>query len=313
MKVVLFCGGLGTRLREFSETIPKPLVEVGYRPIMWHLMRYYAHYGYNEFLLCLGYGGDRIKNYFLHYSETLSNDFTLCKGGREIRLHNSDIDEWTISFIDTGHTSNIGQRLKAVQPHLEGEEVFMANYSDGLSDLHLPDYLDHFYRHQTIASFLCVQPSQSFHVVSMGDDDTVRAITPAHEAGVWINGGFFILRNEIFDYIREGEELVEEPFARLVDKRRLAAYRYRGFWACMDTLKDKTMFDELYARGNMPWAVWRNGKDPRASRALTPAPISDNGPKPHAGLEHNLFSNEGFPPSSPRAEPAVTTPPERSC
>lgn len=308
MKVVLFCGGLGTRLREFSETIPKPLVDIGYRPIMWHLMRYYAHYGHTDFLLCLGYGGDRIKNYFLNYSETLSNDFTLRKSGREIRLHNSDIDDWTISFVDTGHSSNIGQRLKAVQPHLEGEEVFMANYSDGLSDLHLPDYLDHFYRHQTIASFLCVQPSQSFHVVSMGDDDTVMAISPAHEAGVLINGGFFILRNEIFDYIREGEELVEEPFARLIDKRQLAAYRYRGFWACMDTLKDKTRFDEMYASGNMPWAVWRSDNDPCASPALISEPAADKGAKPHPVLEHNLFSNGGSPPSSPGTQPMAATP-----
>src|SRR5215472_17389726 len=186
MKVVLFCGGLGTRLREFSETIPKPLVEIGYRPIMWHLMRYYAYYGHTDFLLCLGYGGDRIKNYFLNYSETLSNDFTLCKGGREIRLHNSDIDDWTISFIDTGHSSNIGQRLKAVQPLLEGEEVFMANYSDGLSDLYLPDYLDHFHRHRPVASFVAVQPSQSFHVVSVGDNGTVTRIAPATQADLWI-------------------------------------------------------------------------------------------------------------------------------
>ena len=153
MKVVLFCGGLGTRLKEYSETIPKPMIDIGYRPIMWHLMRYYAHYGHNEFILCLGYRGDVIKNYFLNYNEALSNDFVMKKGGREIHLYNNDIEDWTISFVDTGLNSNIGQRLKAVEPYLEGEEVFMANYTDGLSDLCLPEYIDHFYRQNKVASF----------------------------------------------------------------------------------------------------------------------------------------------------------------
>jgi glucose-1-phosphate cytidylyltransferase len=279
MKVVLFCGGLGTRLREFSETIPKPLVEIGYRPIMWHLMRYYAHYGHKDFLLCLGYGGDRIKNYFLNYSETLSNDFVLSKGGREIHLYGNDIEDWTISFVDTGHSSNIGQRLKAVQPFLEGEETFMANYSDGLSDLYLPDYLEDFCQRRTIASFLCVQPSQSFHVVSMGEDNNVTAIRPAIEADLWINGGFFILKTDIFDYIRDGEELVYEPFARLIEQQQLTAYRHYGFWACMDTLKDKKQFDDMYASGNMPWAVWRNNVAAPTSTGLLLTP-----PRPNSGL-----------------------------
>jgi glucose-1-phosphate cytidylyltransferase len=264
MKVVLFCGGLGTRLRESSGTVPKPLVEIGYRPIMWHLMRYYAHYGHTEFILCLGYRGDAIKNYFLHYSETLSNDFVMSRGGRDIRLYNNDIEDWTISFVDTGMNSNIGQRLKAVQQLLEGEDVFMANYSDGLTDLHLPDYLDNFNAHRRIASFVCVQPSQSFHVVSTGHDGTVTRIMPASQADLWINGGFFILRNEIFDYMRAGEELVHEPFARLIEEKQLVGYRHHGFWACMDTLKDKTLFDEMYATGDMPWAAWANNGHPSA-------------------------------------------------
>lgn len=267
MKVVLFCGGLGTRLREASPTIPKPLVDIGYRPIMWHLMRYYAHYGHKDFILCLGYKGDTIKNYFLQYSETLSNDFVMSKGGREIRLYNNDIEDWTISFVDTGLKSNIGMRLKAVQPLLDGEEVFMANYSDGLSDLYLPDYLDHFYQHRPVASFLAVQPSQSFHVVSVGQDDFVTDISAANDASMWINGGFFILRNEIFDYMRDGEELVVEPFKRLIEQRQLIGYRHRGFWACMDTFKDKTTFDEMYASGDMPWAVWGSN----GHRSLVPA------------------------------------------
>lgn len=260
MKVVLFCGGMGMRLREYSETIPKPMVEIGYRPIIWHLMRYYAHFGHKDFILCLGYRGDLIKKYFLNYAEWLSNDFVLSNGGRDISLYNSDIGDWTISFIDTGLQANIGQRLKAVEKYLEGESVFMANYSDGLTNLYLPDYIDHFYRHDKTASFLCVQPSQSFHIVSMNNDDIVTSVTPVDQADIWVNGGFFIFKKSIFEYIHEGEELVNEPFQRLTEENQLIAYRNKGFWACLDTFKEKQLFDELYARGKTPWAVWMNSK-----------------------------------------------------
>ena len=256
MKVVLFCGGLGTRLKEYSETIPKPMVEIGYRPIMWHLMRYYAHYGHKDFILALGYRGDVIKNYFLNYNEALSNDFVLKNGGKDVELFNSDMEDWTISFVDTGLNSNIGMRLMAVREHLDGEEMFLANYTDGLADLNLPVYLDHFKKQDKVASFLCVQPSQSFHVVTMGEDSTVTHIEPVINSDLWINGGFFAFKQEIFDYINYGEELVREPFCRLIDDNQLVGYRHPGFWACMDTLKEKVLFDEMYARGETPWAVW---------------------------------------------------------
>lgn len=258
MKVVLFCGGLGTRLREYSETVPKPMVEIGYRPIIWHLMRYYAHFGHKDFILCLGYKGDYIKNYFINYNECLSNNFTLSQGGKNVLLHTSDIEDWNITFIDTGVNSNIGQRLLAVKPYLEGEEVFLANYADGLSDLNLDLYLDHFYKQDKVASFLAVQPSQSFHVVSLNGDALVENIQSVGCSDLWINGGFFALKQEIFDYIQDGEELVLEPFQRLIQKKELVAYRNPGFWACMDTLKEKMMFDEMYAKGKTPWAVWES-------------------------------------------------------
>lgn len=256
MKVVLFCGGLGTRLKEYSDTIPKPMVEIGYRPIMWHLMKYYASYGHTEFILCLGYRGDVIKNYFLNYNECLSNDFILSDGGRTVQLLNQDISDWKITFVDTGLNSNIGQRLMAVRQHLEDDDCFMANYADGLSDLYLPGYVEHFQRHGKIASFLCVQPSQSFHVVALRPNGEVTNIQPVQDADLWINGGYFIFRREIFDYMREGEELVVEPFQRLMEKNQLVAYRNPGFWACMDTFKEKRMFDERVARGDTPWAIW---------------------------------------------------------
>src|SRR3972149_5676789 len=166
MKVVLFCGGLGMRLREYSETIPKPMVNIGYRPILWHVMKYYAHCGHKDFILCLGHGADVIKNYFLNYNECLSNDFVLSQGGRRLKLLNSDIQDWKITFVDTGATSNIGQRLKAVEKHLNGETVFMANYSDGLTDLPLSKHIDHFHQHDRLATFLWVKPNVSFHFIS---------------------------------------------------------------------------------------------------------------------------------------------------
>jgi glucose-1-phosphate cytidylyltransferase len=256
MKVVLFCGGMGTRLREYSETIPKPMVDIGYRPIIWHLMRYYAHFGHKDFILCLGYKGDYVKNYFLNYNECLSNDFTLFNGGKNIDLHGSDIEDWTISFVDTGLNANVGERLMAVKPYLAGEEVFLANYADGLSDLDLDLYLDHFYNHGHIASFLAVQPSQSFHVVSFDNGALINNIQPVGCSDLWINGGFFAFKQEIFDYIQNEEELVCEPFQRLIQRKQLIAYRNPGFWACMDTLKEKLLFDDMYTAGKTPWAVW---------------------------------------------------------
>lgn len=257
MKVVLFCGGLGTRLREVSENIPKPMVKIGYRPILWHVMKYYAHYGHKDFILCLGYKADVIKNYFLNYNECVSNDFTLMEGGKTLELLNSDIQDWKITFVDTGLTSNIGQRFKAVEKYLEGEEVFLANYSDGLTDLFLPKLLDDFYKQDKIASFLCVKPSQSFHLVSMKEDGVVSEIRDVKQAGIRINGGYFVFKKEIFKYINQGEEIVVEPFQRLIKMEQLIAYNYDGFWACMDTFKEQQQLDDMFSQGKAPWEVWK--------------------------------------------------------
>src|SRR5215470_17186096 len=160
MKVVLFCGGLGMRLRDFSESIPKPMVPVGYRPILWHVMRYYAHHGHKEFILCLGYKADSIKRYFLDYDETISNDFVITDGGKKVDLLASDIHDWKITFVDTGLNSNIGTRLKAVQPFLEGEEMFLANYSDGVCDLPLPGMIGFFREKESaVACFAGIAPT----------------------------------------------------------------------------------------------------------------------------------------------------------
>lgn len=257
MKVVLFCGGLGMRLRDYSESVPKPMVSVGYRPILWHVMRYYAHFGHKDFILCLGYKADTIKQYFLRYDETISNDFVMSEGGRKVDLVSSDIDDWKITFVDTGLTSNIGTRLAAVRPYLESEDMFLANYSDGVSDLPLPTMIDYFRGQDAVACFAGVAPTQSFHLVSVEDGGRVRSIRHVKDVGMRINGGFFVFRKQIFDWMRPGEELVEEPFQRLAAAGKLLAYPYDGFWACMDTFRDKQLLEDLYSRGQVPWEVWK--------------------------------------------------------
>lgn len=258
MKVVLFCGGLGMRIRD-AEDIPKPMVHIGYRPILWHVMKYYAHFGHTDFILCLGYRADAIKNYFLNYNECTSNDFVLSSGGKKLELINSDIHDWRITFADTGINSNIGQRLKGVQKYLEGEDEFLANYSDGLTDLCLPEQLDHFHHHGKIASFLCVRPNLSYHLVSLeqGNGSLVSNIHAINNGSVRINGGFFIFRKEIFDYMHDKEELVMEPFHRLLAEKQLIGYSYDGFWASMDTFKDRQQLEGLCGAGVAPWELWK--------------------------------------------------------
>lgn len=256
MKVVLFCGGLGTRLREHSDTVPKPLVNVGYRPLIWHLMRYYAHFGHREFILCLGYRGDMIREYFLHYRDEMSADFTLDCGSGAVQIHDVEPTDWKVTFVDTGLHSNIGQRLLRAQPYLGEDEVFLANYSDGLSNVPIDRQIAEFRRSGAIASFVAVRSSQSFHAVQFEPEGWVHDMGAMQKQALWINGGYFVLNRSIFDHINEGEELVEEPFARLIRQRSLFAYRWDGFWQCMDTFKDKINFDRMEARGDCPWRVW---------------------------------------------------------
>jgi glucose-1-phosphate cytidylyltransferase len=257
MKVVLFCGGLGTRLRDQSGEIPKPMVKIGYRPILWHVMKYYAHFGHKDFILCLGYRADAIKEFFLNYNEWVTNDFTLTNGGKDIILQQSDISDWRVTCVDTGINSNIGQRLKAVEKYLDGEDCFLANYSDGLSDLPLPEMIDSFKNSGKVGSFLCVKPSQSFSVVSLAENDRVEKIEFVQDANFYINGGYFVFKKEIFDYMKDGEELVCEPFERLISENKLMGYKYDKFWHCMDTFKEQKQLNEMYEKGNAPWEVWK--------------------------------------------------------
>lgn len=269
MKVVLFCGGLGTRLREHSDTIPKPLVTVGDTPIILQLMKYYAHFGHKDFILCLGFQGQMLREYFLNYNPYTSQTFSIEPGGR-ISPDTSDIADWRITFVDTGLHSNIGQRLLRIRQHLDGEEIFLANYSDQLSDVPLQAHVENFQSSEAVGSFVAVRPSQSFHGVSFDSDGVVSDINALHDADLWINGGYMVLRKEIFDYIQEGEELVEEPFQRLIDQGKLLAYQYNGFWASMDTFKDKIMFDRMHARGDRPWQLWPDHLSPAIDESSKP-------------------------------------------
>jgi glucose-1-phosphate cytidylyltransferase len=256
MKVVLFCGGLGTRIREHSERIPKPLVNVGNRPILWHLMRYYAHFGHKDFILCLGYGGEQIREFFLNYNECLSNDFVLSPGRKNVELLARDVQDWRITFVDTGLHSSVGERLLRVRQFVQGESTFLANYSDGLSDLPLDQYIADFESRSVIASLLAVPPPVSFHSIRSDSGGLVTGFGPMRDAGLLINGGFFCLRPEIFDYLQRGEDLIE-AFQRLSARRQLRAFRYDGFWQAMDTFKDKMAFDRMHARGECPWMLWK--------------------------------------------------------
>jgi len=257
MKVVLFCGGFGTRLRDYSDDVPKPMVPVGYRPVLWHVMKYYASFGHTDFVLALGYKADVIKHFFLNYDEAISNDFVMSAGGRQVDMLATDIDDWTITFVDTGVAASIGERLLAVRRYLANDAMFMCNYSDGLTDLPLDTYLKAFEESDRVAQFLAVEPQLSYHRVEADETGRVLDIRPVHGSGLWINGGYFVFRSEIFDYIEEGEELVVEPFRRLMQAGKLAAHRYDGFWAPMDTFKDKQLLDDLWASGRAPWQVWK--------------------------------------------------------
>jgi glucose-1-phosphate cytidylyltransferase len=241
---------------EDGDAVPKPMVRIGgMRPMIWHVMKYYAHFGHTDFVLCLGYRGDLIKDYFLNYNEYLTNDFVL-HGHGDRELMSTDIHDWRITFVDTGLYSNIGERLRRVRPHVENEEMFLANYSDGLSDLPLNDYIAQFKASGKTAGFVSVRPPQTSHVVDVEPDGNVAAIRHIRD-GVWINGGYFVLRPEIFDQMNPGEELVHEPFQRLIDARRLYAHQYKGFWKCIDTFKEKQELDELYVSGHAPWQLWK--------------------------------------------------------
>lgn len=255
MKVVLFCGGYGMRMRDTSgEGMPKPMQMVGPRPLIWHVMRYYAHFGHKEFILCLGYGGSHIKDFFLNYQEATSNDFVMRCG--QVELMQSDICDWSITFVDTGLESAIGERLRRVRAYLGDDEYFLANYADVLTDAPLDQVIEKFHESGAAASMVVVPPESSFHCVEVSEAGEVKDIHPVSDMTIWVNGGYFVLSQQVFDLLPPGGDLVADACAALAGEGRLFGYRYHGFWKPADTFKERAELDAGYHRGERPWMVW---------------------------------------------------------
>jgi glucose-1-phosphate cytidylyltransferase len=282
MKVVLFCGGLGLRMRSSEDSAPKPMMPIGHRPVLWHVMRYYAHFGHREFILCLGYGGKTVKEYFLDYREAESNDFVLSEAGRKIELLGSDIGNWRITFIDTGLETAIGERLRRVRQYLGDDEIFLANYGDVLTDAPMDSIVEQLAASDAAGSILAVKPQDSFHVLDIDSASRITNFTPAAEMSMRINGGYFVFRQDIFDYLNEGEDLVMDGCVRAAKDGRMLAIPYDGFWAPMDTLKERSTLERRYFTGDSPWMVW-NGTRTHDDNAPMPTMVP--------GLAPNLFTH----------------------
>jgi glucose-1-phosphate cytidylyltransferase len=287
MKVVLFCGGLGMRMRDGVTSAPKPMVTVGERPLLWHVMRYYAHFGHTDFVLCLGYGASVIKDFFLNYEETRSNDFVLEAGPRKVGLTNTDISDWRIAFVDTGLHSPIGERLRRVRSYVEDEPVFMANYADAVTDAPLPDMVRYFETSDAVVSLMAVPLPSSHHAVNVDDQGILTRLQPMCELPFWENGGYFLFRPEIFAELHEGDDLVGDVLPRLVPHRRVLAYRYNGFWSTADTLKERALLEAMYQRENCPWMLWDPARSGKASPPRDPSRVSPDD-----------YADTGFPSGS---------------
>jgi glucose-1-phosphate cytidylyltransferase len=256
MKVVIFCGGYGVRMGEETRRIPKPMIEIGGKPILWHIMRYYAMWGHDDFILCLGYKGEAVKQFFLSYNGALLNDFVLdhdAATGTKVELLSRDLDKWRITFVDTGMNATIGERLKAIAPFIGDDETFLATYGDGLTDAPLTQVIHAFQESGKKAMFLSVRPQYNAHIVTADAVGNVLAVEDLSRSDVRINGGFFVLKREVVDLIDPGDEFVEETFSRLIAERELIAYPYDGFFQAMDTIKDRQSLENLHESGQAPW------------------------------------------------------------
>ncbi len=262
MKVVLFCGGLGTRIRDYSENIPKPMIPVGHRPILWHVMQYYSDYGHRDFILCLGYKGNVIKEYFLNFNPSTYGNLAISNFGKTVEVLGKSPPDWRITLVETGTWRNIGERLLAVKHLVQDQEYFLANYSDGLTDAPLPAMIDRLKESRKTGSFVAVRPPFNFHLAKFDEHGVVLNLHSSQQSEIWINGGYFVFRNRIFDYIKQGEELVLEPFNRMIKAEELLAYKHEGFWRAMDTLADKQVLEDMVEKGTMPWRLDNQSGDP---------------------------------------------------
>jgi glucose-1-phosphate cytidylyltransferase len=239
MDVVILCGGRGHRFKEFTDAVPKPLIPIGGRPILWHIMRYYEDFGFRNFILCLGYMGNEIRTYF---------------GGENAR-------RWNITFAETGLDTNTGGRIKKIEKHVAGN-VFMATYGDGLSDLDLGALLDFHRSQERLATLTAVRPHSAFGIVHIDAENLISAFEEKPVLDHWINGGFFVFNRGIFSYLEENDVLEKRPFVKLAQERQLSAFKFKGFWKCMDTYKDNLELNDLWSKGQSPWARWLEKEKP---------------------------------------------------
>jgi glucose-1-phosphate cytidylyltransferase len=262
MKVVILCGGKGTRLREETEFRPKPLVEIGQRPIIWHIMKLYAHYGFDQFVLSLGYKGSMFKEYFLNY-EAMNNDFTISLGSRQrLSYHGAhDEQDFHVTLVDTGQETMTGGRVRRVQRHID-RDTFMVTYGDGLSDVNIRALVDYHHRHGKLATVTAVCPSSRFGLLDLAGDGSVASFSEKPQVDGWINAGFFVFNRRVLSYLDGDECILErEPLERLAREGELMAYRHEGFFYAMDTYREYRALNDLWDRGEAPWRVWEGGKN----------------------------------------------------
>ena len=258
MKVVILAGGLGTRIREETEFRPKPLVEVGGRPIIWHIMKTYSSFGLNDFIICLGYKGYMLKEYFSSYALHMS-DITFHMADGHADIHNSSAEPWKVTLIDTGESTMTGGRVKRVSAYLAGEDDFCMTYGDGVGDVNIEELIAFHRNHGGLATLTATRPPARFGALKIDASDKVRSFQekPVGD-NAYINGGFFVLSTKVLDYIHGDDTVWErEPLERLAHEEQLMAYRHDGFWQPMDTMRDRVFLEELWAKGNAPWKTWR--------------------------------------------------------
>lgn len=254
MKVVILAGGFGTRISEESDLKPKPMIEIGGKPILWHIMKIYSYYGFNEFIICCGYKGYVIKDYFHHYYMHEA-DMTVDLSKNTIQYHSSQSEPWIVTLVDTGLNTMTGGRIKRIQSYI-GNETFMLTYGDGVSDVNINDLVGFHKKNGKYATLTAVQPSGKFGVLEIDQKNDVHAFQEKPKGdGAWINGGFFVLEPQIFNYIKQGDETVweREPLENLAKDNQLSAFKHEGFWHPMDTLRDKNELESLWNANNAPW------------------------------------------------------------
>lgn len=256
MKTVILCGGRGTRLGAHGATLPKALIEIGEKPVIWHLLKIYSHFGFDDFILCLGFLGSEIKRFFVEQN-WLSADFTLEKNSNRPLLENdAALENWRVTFAETGLETNTGGRLKEVEKYLAGEEMFFVTYGDGLADVDLEKLVEFHRSHGRIATLTAVHPHSNFGIMKLDDKGFVTEFQEKPVMREWINGGFFVFNRAIFDYLDDNSILEREPLERLAREKQLVAFPHSGFWKCVDTFKDNLEFNQLWTDGRADWKVW---------------------------------------------------------